>query len=135
MTMRMRLLMRHIKTVTLEVQVVDVGNPRPRSRTLWRHTLSSIPHGLLPICIRRLDLGLRERSIEIIVGHIALVAAVIAPTGRVVQLVNLDGRIRAPAPQNRLRKLHEVQLIPAAAMYLDLKPNLGKRFDTSCAIA
>ena len=77
--MGVRLLMGDIQSLALEIQVVDVGDPCPRRGALGCHALSSVPHGLLPELIRRLDIRLREGLVEVRIDSLVLIAAVIAP--------------------------------------------------------
>jgi len=61
---RVRLLMSDVQALALEVEMVDVGDPSPCRGPLRRDALDAVPHGLPPVLVRRLDIGLGERLVD-----------------------------------------------------------------------
>ena len=112
----MRLLLRDLEVVLRKVQVVDVREPHPRRVPLRCDAGLAVPLGLLPQIERLFHGRLGQRLVEVLVGGFARVAGVVARALGVEQVVNLGGRVRAPAPHHRIGKLMRVQIVPAGAL-------------------
>ena len=89
--MGMRLLVCHDEPLALEVEMVDVGNPRPRCSALGREAVFAVPSRELPVRVGILDVLLRQRLVEMGVDRRVLVARVVTPARRVVERIHLDG--------------------------------------------
>ena len=68
---------------------------------------------------------LGQGLVEVSIYRGVLVAGEVAPAGGVVELVHLDRGVGTPAPLDGALVLVQVELVPAAALGVDLDTNLA----------
>ena len=116
MAVGLELLAGDLEPFSLPVEVAHVGEPQPGRVALRGHARPAVPLGLLPQGPGVLDGVCRQRLIEIRVHLGVLVAGVVHGALGAVELVDVGGRVRAPAPHDGVAELVGIQVIPAAAL-------------------
>ncbi len=128
MPVGVRLLVGHVKAAALEVEVIDVGKPHPGASPLRRDAIARCGVVLRQLvgAVGVLDLGCGQGVVKVRVHDLAVVGGHVAPACGVVELVELNRAVAAPAPQNGRVKLMRVQIgIPIPAFGRDLYADLG----------
>lgn len=101
----MRLLGAHIEAITLEVKMIDIGQPDPARPAHRRHPLGTVPLGQLPLVIGSFNRGRGQRCIKVGIDGGIAVAGEVRGAGAKGEVVELGGAVGTSTPHDWIRIL------------------------------
>ena len=126
MAVGMQLLIRHLKILPGPVQMVNIHQPDPWDVPILGNPRISIPLRLFPKLVGLFQVAGGQGRIHITVhGLIGIRRILCQPRflHRMVNVIELHRRMRAPAPHQGLCLRPVISRVPANALCLNLNPN------------